>query len=53
MVSGTEGEAQAIIDALAGSGIDFDDVVDVLETEGVEKFDDSWARAGRNGARPR
>jgi transaldolase len=28
---------------LAGVGIDIDDVVDVLEVEGVEKFETSWA----------
>ena len=28
---------------LAAVGIDFDDVVEVLEREGVEKFDASWA----------
>jgi len=42
-VSGTEGEAQQVFDDLAAVGIDFDDVVDVLEREGVEKFDASWA----------
>lgn len=41
-VSGTKGEAQQVLDDLAGLGIDFDDVVDVLEREGVEKFDASW-----------
>jgi transaldolase len=42
-VSGTEAEAQQVLDDLAGVGIDFDDVVDVLEREGVQKFDASWA----------
>ena len=42
-VSGTKGEAQQVLDDLAGVGVDFDDVVDVLEREGVEKFDASWA----------
>jgi transaldolase len=28
---------------LAAAGIDFDDVVNLLEREGVEKFDASWA----------
>ena len=32
-----------MLDELAAVGIDFDDVVDVLEREGVEKFDASWA----------
>jgi len=42
-VSGTEAEAQQVLDELAAVGIDFDDVVDVLEREGVQKFDASWA----------
>jgi transaldolase len=41
-VSGTKAEAQEVLDSLAGLGIDFDDVVDVLEKEGVQKFDASW-----------
>jgi transaldolase len=35
-------DAQGVLDALSGVGIDFDDVVKVLEIEGVEKFDVSW-----------
>jgi transaldolase len=35
-------EAQAVIDGLARLGIDYDDVVQVLEDEGVRKFADSW-----------
>jgi transaldolase len=42
-VSGTKADAQAVFDSLAAVGIDFDDVVDVLEKEGVQKFDASWA----------
>lgn len=34
--------AQTTIDALADIGIDYDDVMDVLEREGVEKFTASW-----------
>jgi transaldolase len=41
-VRGTYQQAQADLDALAGLGIDYDDVVQVLEDEGVEKFDTSW-----------
>ncbi len=41
-VSGREDEAQATMDALAEQGIDYDDVVAVLETEGVDKFEKSW-----------
>src|SRR5215210_4588063 len=42
MVSGTEAEAQQVMDDLAAVGISYDDVVDVLEREGVEKFEASW-----------
>ena len=42
LVTGTEGDAQQVFDQLAAVGVDFDDVVDVLEKEGVEKFDTSW-----------
>jgi transaldolase len=35
-------EAQQVLDELKEIGIDYDDVVGVLETEGVEKFEDSW-----------
>jgi transaldolase len=34
--------AQADLDALAAVGIDYDDVVQVLEDEGVQKFEQSW-----------
>jgi transaldolase len=42
-VSGTKAEAQRVFDDLASLGIDFDDVVEVLEREGVQKFEASWA----------
>jgi transaldolase len=42
MVSGREEEAQQVLDDLAGVGISYDEVVDVLEREGVEKFEASW-----------
>ncbi len=41
-VSGTEAEAQEVLDAIAEQGIAYDDVVNVLETEGVDKFEKSW-----------
>ena len=43
MVSGTEADAQQLMDDLEAVGISYDDVVDVLEREGVEKFEASWA----------
>ncbi len=41
----TEGveEAHALLDELAGAGVDYDDVVETLEREGVQKFSDSFA----------
>jgi transaldolase len=41
-VTGTVEQAQSVLDRLAALGIEYDDVVDVLEREGVEKFDKSW-----------
>jgi len=35
-------DAQSVLDRLAAAGIDYDDVVRVLEEEGVEKFEISW-----------
>ena len=41
----TEGveEAKALLDELADAGVDYDDVTDTLEREGVQKFSDSFA----------
>jgi transaldolase len=41
-VTGRSAEAEELFAALAGVGIDFDDVLEVLEREGVEKFAKSW-----------
>jgi transaldolase len=41
-VTGRAGDAQSVFDQLAAVGIDFDDVLLVLETEGVDKFKKSW-----------
>jgi transaldolase len=41
-VTGRTAEAQAVFDELAAVGIDFDDVLLVLEQEGVDKFKKSW-----------
>ena len=35
-------EAHQVLDRLAALGIDYDDVVQTLEDEGVRKFEDSW-----------
>ena len=42
VVTGKSGEGQAILDRLEELGIDFEDVLWVLETEGVDKFKKSW-----------
>jgi transaldolase len=36
------GEAQQTLDRLAALGVDYDDVVQTLEDEGVKKFEDAW-----------
>jgi transaldolase len=41
-VTGSYATAQATMDALAAVGIDYNDVVDLLEREGVQKFEQSW-----------
>ncbi len=41
-VTGAYAEAHALFDRLAELGVDFADVTEVLETEGVEKFIASW-----------
>ncbi|MFI5838265.1 transaldolase [Catenuloplanes sp. NPDC051500] len=41
-VTGQYATAQKVFDDLAAVGIDFDDVVKVLESEGVDKFEVSW-----------
>ena len=35
-------EAHRTFEAFASAGVDYDDVVDLLEREGVEKFSDSF-----------
>jgi transaldolase len=41
----TEGvdDARTLLEALASAGVDYDDVTDTLEREGVQKFSDSFA----------
>ncbi|MFJ5552428.1 transaldolase [Streptomyces sp. NPDC093225] len=41
-VRGTYDQARAELDAVAALGISYDDVVQLLEDEGVEKFEASW-----------
>ena len=44
-------EAQAVLGELAALGIDYDDVVQVLEDQGVAAFDASWDHLGERPAR--
>ncbi|MGH3735282.1 MAG: transaldolase [Micromonosporaceae bacterium] len=41
-VTGNYADAQQVMDDLTAAGVDLDDVVEVLEREGVEKFAASW-----------
>ncbi|MFE7120220.1 transaldolase [Streptomyces sp. NPDC057654] len=41
-VRGTYDEAQSQLDDLAAAGISYDDVVQLLEDEGVDKFEAAW-----------
>ena len=41
-VTGSYDEAQKVLDDLAAVGVDYDDVTELLEKEGVEKFIVSW-----------
>ena len=41
-VAGTYEQARADLDAVEKLGISYDDVVQLLEDEGVEKFEASW-----------
>ena len=42
--AGSYDAARAVLDELAGLGIDYDEVVEALEVDGVRKFDASWAQ---------
>jgi transaldolase len=46
-IHGTYGDAEGVLAELAAVGIDYDDVMQLLEVEGVEKFDASWDEVGR------
>jgi len=41
-ITGNYGHAKQVMADLAAIGVDFDDVVEVLEVEAVEKFEASW-----------
>ena len=42
-VRGAYAEARSVLDGLAEIGVDFDEVVDLLERDGLDKFQASWA----------
>ena len=42
-ITGSYGDAQQVLDELAELGISYSEVVEVLEKEGVDKFEKSWA----------
>ncbi|MCJ8505588.1 transaldolase [Kocuria flava] len=42
-ITGTYAASNAVLDEIAGVGISYDEVVAQLETEGLTKFEDSWA----------
>jgi transaldolase len=41
-IAGTYEQSQQVLDDLAGLGIQYNDVIEVLEAEGVQKFEDSY-----------
>jgi transaldolase len=43
-ISGTYDEARQVIDSLNELGVSYDEVIEVLEVEGVQKFEDSYAQ---------
>jgi transaldolase len=43
-IAGTYDDARAVFAGLAALGIEYDDVIEVLEAEGVQKFEDSYAQ---------
>jgi transaldolase len=43
-IRGSYAAAQQVLDDLAAVGVDYDDVVDTLEREAVEKFEASWVQ---------
>jgi transaldolase len=45
-ITGYYDDAQGVLDQLAALGIEYDDVVETLEREGVEKFSASWKELG-------
>jgi transaldolase len=49
-VHGTYDEARTVIDNLNGLGVSYDEVIELLEREGVQKFEDSYAQLAESVA---
>lgn len=47
-IHGTYEESQHVLDQLKALGIDYDDVMHVLEDQGVAKFDAAWEQLGEH-----
>lgn len=45
MTGGYDG-SRSFLDRLAAAGVDFDDVTEYLERDGLAKFDKSWSELG-------
>jgi len=45
-ITGSYDGSRAVMDQLAAAGIDFDDVTDYLERDGLAKFEKSWGELG-------
>ena len=43
-IAGSYDEARKVIDSLNALGVSYDDVIEVLEVEGIQKFEDSYAQ---------
>ena len=41
-ITGNYADAQQVLDDLQAAGIDYDEVVELLEVEGLQKFEDAW-----------
>ena len=43
-VTGSYAEAKQVLDQLKKAGIDYDEVVELLERQGVEQFEEAWSK---------
>ena len=41
-MTGSYAQAQQVLDELTSAGVDYDEVVQLLEEEGLAKFEDAW-----------